>query len=610
LNSSPDTTTAKPSRLSVAVLSACVVAAAVLRFSGIGWGLRQLPQQFERVFVQSVWDMVAAGDLDQRCYLYPGLIFYLLAIPVWFVQRLLHLGIRDAYLASRCFVACFGVANVWLAYRVGREIADERVGIAGALLLALSPLEVENAHAVRPDVILETALLLAIPVFRRAGPRLSDDIRAALALGASGAIKVTGVLLAPVYVGYRLLGPAPRLQRILLVAFLSVLVFFAFTPYGVLAPERFCGGFHEQLAYHYQERPGALSHAHLLLFYLGAVSALLGPVGVLLLIPGLAACRRQWRSWGPILCLPAGALLLFSTAKVGAARFLLPSGGVLALVAAEGFWEVTRRWPRLAAVVAATAVAFPLNQSLSYVRNVRKPTPADLALDWIGLNEPDGARIVTTEKHLGLTRPRFDVYWPVTNFWEGQSPVETDRIVALYSDLVVASPTDATIRGFRELVRFDPAPGFDQAGPSLGLYKPPERRRLTPDEVGLRASENSGLLSGLQGGERSTGWHTDHNQGPDDWLQIDLKEPRTLGALRLTFRNHLGSPLRVVVAAGDGSWQEVVSVERKHAESVPPWEELLLGPLRVRSLRIVPTKPSSTRWFLVGLEVNEVLGAD
>jgi hypothetical protein len=609
MRSSADTAEGRPRSQAVGrvVLLGALALAAVLRFAGIGWGLRQLPQQFERVFVQSVWDMVAAGDLDQRCYLYPGGVFYLLALPVWVVQRLLGLPIDRAYLASRCVAAGFGVASVFLTYRLGRALAGEAVALGGALLLAVSPLEIENAHALHPDVILEAVVLLAILVFRRVGPRVSGDLWSGLVLGVAGAVKVTGVLVAPVYVGYRLLAKPAAPRRIVLVAAASLLVLLVLTPQALRTPGRFLEGQREQALFHYKPRPDSPDHAQLLLFYVSSLGALLGPVGALLLVPGVISSLRAWRVWGPVLALPASAFLLLSTATLGQARFLLPAGGVLALVGSQGFFSMVPRRSLVQGLLAILALGMPLGQSLAFVQEALAPAPDDLALDWILANEPPGTRIVTAEKHLGLPRDRFDVIWPVTNFWDGEERQESDRALALLADLVVASPADPLVWGLRPLVRFDPGPHLSHAGPAVGLFQPPPRRRLGPSELHLRASENEGLLDHLLEGE-GAGWHTKTNEEPSSWLQLDLDRPRTIGIVRLTFRNHTGSPLAVWSPAEDGTWRPVPFLER--TSSAPPRAELLCGPAKLGSVRITPTKPYSSRWSVVGLEVEEVLGDD
>src|SRR6185369_9708678 len=124
----------------------------------------------EQYFVENVRGMLVRGDLHPRFYEYPNLVFYLLW-PVLALADRTTLA-PGGYLAARAVVAAFGVSSVLLAYWLGRRVAGVWAGMAAALLLAVSPVEVHTAHMVRPDVILESFVLLALLAFDRVGPRL------------------------------------------------------------------------------------------------------------------------------------------------------------------------------------------------------------------------------------------------------------------------------------------------------------------------------------------------------------------------------------------------------------------------------------------------------
>src|SRR5207245_893514 len=116
-------------------------------------------------------------------------------------------------------------ASVGLTYLLGRHLGGRAAGLAACLLVAVSPVEVFTAHMVRPDVALETFVLLAFLAFCRRGPEWRTDLLSGLAVGAATAVKFTGVLVAPSYLVQRLIVPGPRLRRLALAAGASLVAF-------------------------------------------------------------------------------------------------------------------------------------------------------------------------------------------------------------------------------------------------------------------------------------------------------------------------------------------------------------------------------------------------
>src|SRR5262245_20432705 len=193
------------------LLALILLAATALRFYGLDAGLRHAPHMDERDFVENVWQMIEHRDLDHRYYEYPGLFFYLLTPALAAVKTAGPPGPR-AYEVARGVVAAFGVLNVLLLHRLGRRLGDARLALLAALLLALSPVDVQTSHMVRADVVLETFVLLALAAFLHVGERYADDLRAGALCGAALAVKFTGGLLLPAYGVRRILAPGARLR--------------------------------------------------------------------------------------------------------------------------------------------------------------------------------------------------------------------------------------------------------------------------------------------------------------------------------------------------------------------------------------------------------------
>ena len=247
--------------------------------------------------------MLASRDLDHRFDEYPGLFFYLTA-PVLAFFGPPRFG-PDAYLAARAVVAAFGVCSVGLTCLLGTRLRGPFVGLSAALLVAVSPVAVQTAHMVRPDVVLEAFVLLAFLGFARVGRRASGDWTAGALVGAATAVKFTGVLLAPAYVAVRLLRPGRRVAGLVLAGTASIAVFAVCSPYSVAEMGRAFGGASTQVAYHYGERPrGAQSLVGMAWTYGLVLRKAVGPLAIALAIAGAVLGRRDWRRFLPLWVFP------------------------------------------------------------------------------------------------------------------------------------------------------------------------------------------------------------------------------------------------------------------------------------------------------------------
>jgi hypothetical protein len=593
-----------PWRRVPAVLALLVAGAALLRLFGISQGLGHLPVQSERIFVESAWEMVTHRDLDQRCFLYPGLFFYILYLPIALVHRTGPPS-EAAYLVARVVVAAFGIANVPLTYALGFRLSGRRCGLLAAALVALSPLEVATCHWIRPDVVLETFALVAFLVFYSEPKR---DLGAGIAIGAATAVKFTGIFLVPSYLARRYAEGTVRLRGLLQAGGMSLVTFCFFTPYALITPERFMGGAQTQLEYQYAAHSESVSHLGAFLFYLRTIQEHLGPVGILLLGLGLLAARKNVGFWAPLLIFPVVAILAHTTATTIGSRFLVPSAPALAIVAALGadsLWDRRSVWGR---GLASVALAYALFRSVEFDRKIAEPTPMDQARDWIAAHLPSGSSVLTAEKHLVIDRNRFALHWADGNFWRSDPLTWSDRLMAVDSDLVVADPKDPLVRGFREVYRATPA--IPDVNTPLGLFVPPESlkptyRPVPLEGIHLQASENEELLAALLEHRRRF-WHTNSWEGPKSWIQADFGRGVLVGRVTLEPHNTLGSPLRLFVSDDQKTWREAPTVEIDQ-EIDPPSQTLLCLPVEAHSLRIVPTTKSHGRWAVSGLRLDEVL---
>jgi hypothetical protein len=591
------------------VLVSILVLAAALRFVGLDWGLRHRPDLDERWFVENVGRMLAARDLDHRFYEYPGLFFYLLA-PVLAFLHPPHFG-SGAYLAARAVVGAFGVVSVGLTYLLGTRLAGRAAGLTAALLVAVSPVEVFTAHMVRPDVALEAFVLLAFLSFLRLGPDARGDLLAGIAVGMATAVKFTGVLLAPSYLGQRLVAPGFRPSRLALAAGASALAFMVCSPYTILHFGEALQGAHTQVAHHYVVR-GQRPESYLDMAWtygLGLMKAF-GPVALLLVAVGAVRCAREWRRWLGLLVYPVVVVAVLSTAEIHYDRHLVPAIGVLSLLAGRAVASLATRSRVAAACAALAAAALPLAASIDYVRGITVPGTRDAVVDWIDRNVPPGSRLVTTVSDLGLDRGRYEVV-------EVPRLDESTRPLALHADAIITGPGDgeALVRQLATLYAADPP--NPHAGPRLVVSAPSPEQRPSYEELPLAprwlsASEARERLPALVDGDRKTAWMTTAAQSPGAWVQIDLPRPRTVGRLELVLRGRgrtFGKNLHVFLSEDGREWTRVSVMQGRPpvAAQLPspdgPAQVLILEPRRVRGVRIEQVGRRQRAWAVAELHL-------
>ena len=585
-------------------LAAILVLAATLRFLSLGWGLRHTPHIDEQFFVENVRGMLARGDLDHRFQEYPGLVFYLLTPLVAAVDRTTLA--REGYLLARGLVAAFGVLSVALAHALGRAMAGPAAGLAAALLLAVSPIEVQTAHMVRPDVVLEAFVLLGFLAFTRVGEERRGDLLSGAALGAAVAVKFSGVLLAPSYALRRLLSPGRRVSGLALAAGTSLAVFALCSPYTLVNFSAFWEGARSQVGYHYVVRPrGEQAYLGMAATYLGVLAKGLGLVGIGLAAAGAVCVRRDWRRWLPLAAFPVVCVAVFSSAEVNRDRFLLPALGVLAVFAGAAVAWIAPRSRELAVAVALLAAGAPLAASVRYVAAIGRPGTRDTALDWLDANAPAGARILTTLPELGLDRTRYEVL--ALDAYDDRAALVAPTVA--YVVATTAPPDSAVLSEF--------LPADPHAGPRIVVARPEPSRALVsvPLDAGrLTASENAAALPLVLDGDRATRWESAAPQVPGTWLEVRLREPRRLARVELELGDRprqFAANLHVLVLTEAGTWTRVrVSDGRPPVgeQLGDPSQVVLFAPVRTSGLRLVQMGRRARPWSVAELRVGEDAG--
>lgn len=251
------------------LLLTIVLLGAALRFWGVGFGLPIKSSLYirpdESLLVEPGLHLFERWG-NPLFYVYPALVIELVAVLFQFLFRMAEIvgyssGDRmlqdfaadpSAYfLATRWISVLAGVVTVYVVYRLAERLSGNRLAaLAAALLYALSPLAVRDAHF----GVTDNVMVLFLSASLLAGIRYvsCDDVsaRSPIPMGAwfglAAASKYTAFLLGPRLVAVVLVkerkSPARCIRRIAAVTLLPAAIFFILNPYVI---PNFRSTFHE-----------------------------------------------------------------------------------------------------------------------------------------------------------------------------------------------------------------------------------------------------------------------------------------------------------------------------------------------------------------------------
>jgi 4-amino-4-deoxy-L-arabinose transferase-like glycosyltransferase len=423
-------------RLGRLALVLVVAGAAILRVWGLDHGLPHPSARPDEREVLEATRTFPAGDLHPRWFIYPSLYLYLvwlageaalaarrLWMPTPGYAEVLATSLPTLLLAGRALSAAAGVATVVLTYVLGRRAGGPGAGLLAALLVAVNPLEVRDAHALKPDTALSLALLAGLGAIAwwHARPEPGRALATGAVIGLGMGLKYNAVLLlVPAWASDVARGAGRGLRRwlpsvsLLVVAAAAVAVFVATGPYVLIDFARFRLTFFFSMFAEYATRPEArvppsagwleaLGRAletrafgyHLavsLRHGCGLAMALATPVALV-----VALARRT----SPLLVLAAGFApfywLVIGASPVLLTRYFTPLVPVLALPVAALVAAAAARLPRGAARVVFAAVATvalaaePLALSVAHVRLAARTDTRVEALGWMARHLPADA---------------------------------------------------------------------------------------------------------------------------------------------------------------------------------------------------------------------------
>jgi hypothetical protein len=117
----------------------------------------------------------AAWDFDPKLYQYGGYFIYPVGALCWLADAFglaqhgelsFYFEHPEAfgrfYVIARLYVAAFGMLGVWLAYVLGRQLANRTAGILAAFTLAVLPVMVNMTHEAKPHLPGAVLILAAV----------------------------------------------------------------------------------------------------------------------------------------------------------------------------------------------------------------------------------------------------------------------------------------------------------------------------------------------------------------------------------------------------------------------------------------------------------------
>ncbi|HUL42891.1 MAG TPA: glycosyltransferase family 39 protein [Bacteroidota bacterium] len=543
-------------------LAFILFAGIILRSWHLGWGLPDVYEEATPAMIGlKLWNWNLPGiTLNPHFFNYPALIFYInfaaQGVCYWIGHILGYYQTPEALAASPTAIALtgrmisvvFDTGTIGAAFVLVRKLSNKPTALIAAILVAINPLLIREAHLIQVDTPLTFFSVLAtiflVNVYR------TGEIRwyflAGIATGLAASSKYTGavILLALVAVHMMRYGSLRRAFRSLLELKLYAgiaaagIVFFILNPYVLLDFREFYDGFSFEEEHISTGHLGVNPEQSTLFFYLldvlpsalGWIMALLAAGTTVMMV------ARRDREKIVLLAFPVIYFIIVSLWKMRVDRYILP---IIPLVVAVGAIGISLVWEKIRPgflkrlegnewlsrtgismgmiVLVIVCSVEPAVATVRYLRPLGLPDTRALTREWILQHIPKGSVIASGP---------YGIDFPPSQYFTLQIPFlgfESERVVPFYDtrwyedvDLLIASDYDYTryasepqryadflayYDSLRTHWKLDLAmePSQDRTGPAFWLYSYPDslkQPRLDPSIFGrLEASPESTRIS-------------------------------------------------------------------------------------------------------------------
>jgi hypothetical protein len=404
-------------------LVAVLILAAALRLIGLAYGLPAIYNPDEVAIMNRALGLSQTG-LDPRNFLYPTLYFYALFAweGLWFVIGRLN-GVYESlrhfetsffvnptgiYLAGRLFTVACGVATVLGIYRLADVLFGRFAGFSAALLAAVAPLAVRDAHYVKHDVpvtmlIVWTHVALATDLGRAGGRGYmwAAGLLAGLAMSTHyyAVFLALPLSLAAIHPSFPTEPVRARLRRLAGAGLCSAAAFIAASPFLVIRPMtawRDIVANREIVMDRATAASGAFGSWG---FYLEWLARdVTGLVAFLLAVGGAVICAAiDWRRAGLLVTFPL-VFLLFIANTYPASRYLNPIVPFVTVFAGAAVWWLRQQSHSVVRIGAVVLLAMAAIEgavgSLRIDRFFQQTDTRTLAQSWVERHVPEGTSIL------------------------------------------------------------------------------------------------------------------------------------------------------------------------------------------------------------------------
>ncbi len=414
-----------------------------LRFYHINYDLPFVYDQDEPMFVSHTLSMLKNRDLNPHWFGPPAsTTMYLLAVLYSGIflggrtvgifrstedfRNLFYSDPSIFYLSGRIVSAIFGVASIWLLYKIGKRLFGSPAGLLAATALALSPLHIILSQQVRMDIQMVFLLLVAfwycLDILER------QDWKSYLLAGFITGLAVVTKYPAVVFtltiaLSHFAITPTYRLRdhkKLVGSAFASVTGAFIGSPFLFLDFRTTLSDVAQEARPEHLGATGEGLMRNALWYLKEPIPHALSIAGLFFAAVGIICCLTvKQRSRLVLISFPLAFLFFISSLHLRWERWILPAIPFLCLLMAFGVSKVvtwcekslSRPLTILITIVSILLVLGPLFiGSVTHARAILTPYSTTVARQWIVEHIPERSRVLVEVYGPQLPSGLFEVF--------------------------------------------------------------------------------------------------------------------------------------------------------------------------------------------------------